>query len=880
MSAVRDLKRARERIRETDSLLAQRFWAGEDVDALVRARAAFFDDLLTGLWRAAPWGEAPPRCALFAVGGYGRGELHPYSDIDVLILVEGDATPLGPAIEAFLQGLWDLKLHIGHSVRTIDECRAAAASDITIATALLERRLLAGPLALDRRIGELYATDEIWPSAKFFRAKRAEQQKRHEHFEDLEYNLEPNIKGSPGGLRDIQTVGWIIKRHFGNADLTDLSGRGFLTADEATTLYEGRRFLWKVRFGLHLTAGRNEDRLLFDNQRVLAQRFGYADSAGQLAVERFMHDYYRYVLALREVNDVLLQHFDEAILRSHYLPDIEPINERFQIRDSYIEVRAPDTFAKQPSALMELFVIMANRRDISGVRAATIRLVRDHLHLIDDDFRNDPEVTRLFIDLLRAPYTLVSQLTRMRRYGVLGRYIPEFGRVIGQMQHDLFHIYTVDAHTMLVIRNMRRFHYRSSQERYPVACHCVKNLPKIELLYIAGLFHDIAKGRGGDHSDLGADDVTAFCRRHRLPEEDTALVAWLVKAHLVMSATAQRKDIHDPAVVHEFALGVATQTRLDYLYALTVADINATNPTLWNAWRAALLRTLYMETRKALRRGLAAPVDRDATVSQSIEAALVRLEPRGIGRIRAETLWSKPDPDFFLQHSTRQVVTITEALHRHDVASGPLVLVSDVAGSVASEGATEIFVYTRDQPKLFAASVIAMDQLGLSIHDARIHTSENALCFNTYIVLDETGQPIGGDTRRKRHIREVLTERLADPQTTVVQRRIPRRLKQFQRPTTAQLSNPLEAPYSVLEIVASDRPGLLARLGVIFVDLDISVHAARIATLGERVEDVFFIRGRDGRQIRDDSTIERVTTTICRRLDQDLMEQPRAEAAP
>jgi [protein-PII] uridylyltransferase len=879
VSAGRDLRRARERIREFDSLLAQRFWAGEDADALVRARATFFDELLTGLWRAAPWPESRERCALFAVGGYGRGELHPYSDIDVLILVEGDAAPLGGAIEVFVQSLWDLKLHIGHSVRSIDECRAAAARDITIATALLERRLLAGPLALDRRIGELFATDEIWPSAKFFRAKRAEQQKRHEHFEDLEYNLEPNIKGSPGGLRDIQTVGWIIKRHFGHTDLDDLSGRGFLTPDEASTLSGGRRFLWKVRFGLHLITGRNEERLLFDNQRVLAQRFGYTDSAGQLAVERFMHDYYRHVLALREVNDVLLQYFDEAILRSHYLPAIEPINERFRIRDSYIEVCSPDVFAKQPAALMEIFVIMANRRDIAGVRAATIRSIRDHLHLIDDEFRHAPEVTKLFIDLLRAPYTLVSQLTRMRRYGVLGRYIPEFGRVIGQMQHDLFHIYTVDAHTMLVIRNMRRFHYRSSESRYPVACHCVKNLPKIELLYIAGLFHDIAKGRGGDHSDLGADDVTEFCRRHRLPEDDTALVSWLVRAHLLMSATAQRKDIHDPEVVHEFALEVKTQTRLDYLYALTVADINATNPTLWNAWRAALLRTLYMETRKALRRGLGAPVDRDATISQSIEAALVRLEPRGIDRARAEALWSKPDPDFFLQHSTRQIVAITEALNRHDVANGPLVLVSDVGGSVASEGATEILIYTRDQPKVFAASVIAIDQLGLSIHDARIHTSENALCFNTYIVLDETGQPIGADARRKRHIRDELTRRLADPQTVVVQRRIPRRLRQFQRPTTARITNPLEATYSVLEIVASDRPGLLARLGVIFIDLDIAVHAARITTLGERVEDVFFISDQEGRQIRDPAVIARLTATICRRLDQDLLDPPRAEAA-
>jgi [protein-PII] uridylyltransferase len=587
-----------------------------------------------------------------------------------------------------------------------------------------------------------------------------------------------------------------------------------------------------------------------------------------------MHDYYRHVLSLREVNDILLQHFDEAILRAHYEPEIEPINERFQIRDNYIETRDAGVFRACPPALMELFVIMANRRDISGVRAATIRQVRDHLDLIDETFRNDPNVTRQFIELLRAPYTLVSQLTRMRRYGVLGRYIPEFGRVIGQLQHDLFHIYTVDAHTMMVIRNMRRLHYRSSQEKFPVAYHCVKSLPKIELLYIAGLFHDIAKGRGGDHSTLGAHDVVAFCRRHGLDDEDTELVAWLVRVHLLMSATAQSKDLNDPVVIREFASEVHTERRLDYLYTLTVADINATNPTLWNGWRATLMRQLYMETRKALRRGLNLPVDRGAYIERHKSEALAKLVERGIPRERALALWDNPDPEFFLQHSAGQIVSLTEAIARHDLSSGPLVLVRDVIGRVSDEGATEIFLYTRDQPRLFAASVIAIDQLGLSIQDARIHTSAGSLCFNSYIVLDESGHSISADTARCRHIERTLTAQLSDinQYPELAKRRIPRRLKQFPRPTQAELSNDTELPWSVLRVVASDRPGLLARLGIIFVELGINVHNAKITTLGERVEDLFYITGRDGAPIRDAEQMQSVTRTICERLDQHLNE--------
>ena len=862
-----DTAELRRRIDLADERLNDRFWSGEDAEILVAERARFFDAFLVEIWQHAfPYRDD---MALLAVGGYGRGELHPGSDIDLLILVRNRRR--NEDIAAFVRLLWDLKLDIGHSVRTVADCRREAAGDITVATALIERRRLSGSDILCAKLDEAFEAKRpwrrgVWPSRKFFAAKRTEQAERHAQFDDVEYDLEPNIKGSPGGLRDIQTVGWITRRHLGTSDLSELTRQGYLTPQERGWLSTGRKFLCKVRFGLHLIADRKEDRLLFDHQRSLAERFGYRDSEAQLGVEQFMHDYYRHILELREVNDILLQHFGEAILHGKRAPRIEPINARFQVHNHYMETTSPRVFREHPAALLELFVIMAHRRDIVGVRAATIRLIRDHLELIDDDFRRDPAVTGYFIDLLRAPYTVVSQLTRMRRYGILGRYIPEFGRVVGQMQHDLFHIYTVDAHTMMVIRNMRRFRYPSAAERFPLAMRCVTSLPKIELLYIAGLFHDIGKGRGGNHSTLGAEDAVAFCERHGLSEDETELVEWLVRVHLVMSTTAQHKDIHDPAVVHEFAAEVRTTTRLDYLYALTVADITATNPTLWNGWRATLMHQLYMETRNALTRGLAGGPERAERVAACRDATLDELKERGISRERGLALWGSAGDELFLRHTPPQLAAITGAMHHHDLDSGPLVHLQDVVTEAGGEGATEIFLYTADRPNLFAASVIALDELNLQIHDASIITTESGRCLNSYIVLDERTRPIGDEGDRRRRVRDTLARKLsAEDLTRSARRRVDRRLREFVIPTEANLALGPNDRHSRLRVVCSDRPGLLALVGMLFVELGIGVHRARITTLGERVEDVFVIDA-----IRNPQDVERIERTIRERLDKEV----------
>jgi [protein-PII] uridylyltransferase len=836
-------ERLRAKLTEKDEALADRYWARHNIDDLIEERTAFFDDLIREAWNACIPEKASGDLTLFAVGGYGRGEQFPQSDVDLLIVAKRP-TAWRDEVRAFLHLLYDLNLDVGHSVRRLADCKSEAHKDITVATAMYERRFLTGSEKLSAKLDRIMASKRLWPSDRFFKAKRDEQESRHAQYDNVEYGLEPNLKSSPGGLRDLQTAMWIFQRHFGTDDPKDLERMGALTTQERVWLEDGRRFLWWVRYGLHLLAGRKEDRLQFEFQRGLAERLGFADTDARLGVERFMSLYYEHVLALREVNDIVLQYFDESILREREKPVIEPINERFQIRNHYIEIASESVLAENPSALLEIFVIMANRRDVSGVRADTIRAIRDHLHLIDDAFRQNPENSRLFMDLLKAPYTLVSQLTRMRRYGVLGRYLPEFGQIIGQMQHDLFHIYTVDAHTMMVIRNMRRFHYRSSEEHYPVAYHCVRNLPKVELLYIAGLYHDMGKGRGGDHSELGAVDAVAFCRRHGLTDDDTQLVEWLVKQHLLMSSVAQRKDIYDPDVILEFATEVKSERRLDYLYALTVADINATNPTLWNNWRATLLRQLYGETRKALRRGLESPVDKQATIQACRESALEKLTKRGMSETDVLNIWASGSDDFFLRHTPRQVADVTAAVAEHQGQDGPLVLILERRGQVSEEGATEICIITRDRERLFATTVSALSQLGLSVHDASIHTADNGWCMNSFIVLDASGRPPGRSAAERERLIGSLTKTLSDPEVMLAlpKRRLSRQLKQLPTTTEVTLTPRGGDRRYELTLIAADRPGLLAGVGLLFADLGLDLIAARIATLGERVEDVFTIR--------------------------------------
>ena len=850
--------------------LAVRYWQNDPIEKLMLDLSDGIDAIITKLFHH-QFAETD-KVALFAVGGYGRQELHPGSDIDLLVLAP---KPLKHKrqIELFLQSVFDLNVEVGHSVRDVKSCRNEAKLDITVATALFERRFITGNEALIPDLDKVMSSPRLWPADQFFRAKYDEQVQRHKHYDNVEYNLEPNIKTSPGGLRDIHTALWICKRKFGTTDPQRLVELGVLTSTEMRWLVDGQRFIWWIRFGLHLIAGRKEDRLQFGYQRELAQRLGFVDTESQSGVERFMHHYYRHVLALTEVNDILIQYFTEATVRVRK-SRIEPINDRFQITNNYIEVCSDQVFAQNPAALLEMFVLMANRSDIAGVRASTIRLVRDHLHLIDEDFRNNPKHTKLFIDLLKAPYTLVSQLTRMRRYGILGRYIPAFGKIIGQMQHDLFHIYTVDAHTMMVIRNMRRFRYRASKQDYPVAYHCVHTIPKLELLYIAGLFHDIGKGRGGNHSELGIVDAADFCDRHELSEADTELVCWLVKKHLYMSSVSQREDIYDPDVVRSFAAEVKSEMRLDYLYALTVADINATNPTLWNSWRATLLRHLYNETRKMLRRGSESLVDRAATVAAYQERALERMATSH-PQIKPATIlsiWQNLGDDFFLRHTPPQIAALTSELSLHDLATGPFVAIQDTRGDLPGEGATQIYVYSQDQAQLFATSVVALNQFELSVVDATVSTSNSGICFDTYTVLDASGKPLARDEKVRKAIQARLCEVIQAGATVqaMPKRLLPRRLRELPSPTEVHIRPTTDGLASTVTILAGDRPGLLATISLLFVELELQLLSAKITTLGERVEDTFVVQTKQLAAVGPGEPTYILENTIRQRLDRSI----------
>jgi [protein-PII] uridylyltransferase len=847
--------------------LNMRFAEGEGIRNLVYERALLIDCILHYAWHQFSWGGS---ISLIAVGGYGRGELHPHSDIDLLILRSNNSqTEDAENTQSFLTLLWDIGLNIGHSVRTLNECTQLAKSDVTVATNIMEARVLAGPTSLLAELNLATAHTKIWSNEEFFIAKSEEQDKRHQKYNDTEYNLEPNVKNAPGGLRDIQTIQWVAKRFFNVPTLSALNGKGFFTEAEYATLLYGEEFLWKVRYGLHIVAKRPEERLLFDYQKELASLFGYKDRDGQLAIEQFMHEYYRIVLSLRELNDVLLQFLDEAIINRGTSATVIPINERFQLRDNYIEVIHIKVFEENPSALLEVFVLAAHNKNIIGIRASTIRLIRENRTLIDSNFRQNPLNKKLFLSLLKSPYKLVSQLKRMKRYGILGRYLPEFDRIIGQMQHDLFHIYTVDDHTLNVIEFMRRFLTPGAEEKFPVVAKVARHLPDIELLYIAGLYHDIAKGRGGDHSTLGAEDAIQFCQSHNLSKRETHLVSWLVENHLIMSSTSQKQDLSEPEVIHAFAKCVGDQRHLDYLYVLTVADMNGTNPNIWNNWRASLLQQLYTETKRALRRGLENPIDREEIINETHEAAMALLqEKKNLDEQAIWELWQTAGDDYFLREHSQDIAWHTEAILTQDNPETPLVLITDHIPK-GNLRVTQIFIRAQSQNNIFAAATSALDQLNLDIQDARIYSTVSGYTMDTFYVLDQDGMPVSSTPEKRQAIIDTIANELAlsDHYSDIIKRRTPRQLKYFSAPTRTSISNDLSHQHTILEVVSPDRPGFLARLARIFVEYNIELVTAKISTLGERVEDIFFITDKSGNRLSDPELCENLQKSIQEQLD-------------
>ncbi|WP_018877466.1 MULTISPECIES: [protein-PII] uridylyltransferase [unclassified Thioalkalivibrio] len=842
----------------------QGFRDGMPIAELIHGHARRIDELLKLIWAQKGLADDDRLC-LIAVGGYGRGELHPASDIDIQIILEGEHDRARfDRISDFVTFLWDIGIEVGHSVRSIEDCTREARDDITVATNLIEARYLAGHLGLFNDFRQAIEPDRIWDSRSFYAAKLAEQQARHRRFGETAYRLEPNVKEGPGGLRDIQMIGWVTKRHYGAERIEELVSLGFLREGEFREMMEGQNFLWRVRFALHMLAGRREDRLLFDLQRQLANTFGFVDQNHNRAVEQFMQRYFRTINDLERLNELLLQHFNEAILDDpENLQEPVRIHQRFQLRGGYLEAAHDQVFMIYPPALLEVFRLLQEHPEIQGIRASTIRLIRAHRHLIDGHFRRNPVCRELFMDILRAPRGITSQLRRMNRYGVLGNYLPAFGRIIGRMQYDLFHAYTVDEHTLNVVRNARRLALPEFAHEQPLAHRIHASLERPERLVLAALFHDIAKGRGGDHSELGAHDALHFCQQHGLSDADAGLVAWLVRSHLLMSLTAQRKDISDPEVVLGFAREVATGERLDFLYLLTIADIRGTNPELWNSWKDALLQTLYHATRNVLDRGLDTPPDMDEQIRQTRVEALERLQQQGFDPEQARRLWDELDDEYFLRHSADEIAWHAQALLPLEPDALPLILVRPKT----SRGSTEIFVYAEDHPQIFARITSALTQLGLDIVDARIITTAGGRTLDTFLVLESGGGQTVDAGYRADEIRHALEHELARQGRTPnpATRQLPRRLKHFDVDTRIEFEPAPGGHATRMRLRALDRPGLLSTIGHILGEQGIDVRTARIATAGEQVEDSFLL-SRPGRTPLDAEAQTRLREALLQAL--------------
>lgn len=846
--------------------LKQSYQSGTAVEDIVYGRAQLIDRLIITLFEHI-FSNIKQPVSLVAVGGYGRGELHPGSDIDLMLLLKDkENAQTQEALEKYLLLLWDSHLEIGHSVRTIDECVTESKNDITVATNIMESRLLTGNKDLFTQMKEMTGPGEIWDDRSYFQAKLEEQVHRSGKFNDTAYNLEPNIKESRGGLRDIQMIGWVAKRHFGSKNMQDLVDNKFLRQDELDDLLKCQHLLWRIRCSLHYLSGRREDRLLFDYQRQLAHEFGFKDEPDKKsnhAIEQFMQQYYRTVMELERLNEMLLQLFREAIL---YINEpVEPtiINDAFQVRHGYIEVRHNNVFINKPSALLELFYIMQQHPDIQGVRAETIRLIRKYRYLINDEFRSSNEAKKIFIKIMSQTRGVTHELRRMNRYGILAAYIPAFESIVGRMQYDLFHVYTVDQHTLFVLRNIRRFSVPEFCHEFPLASGIFHHLKKPELLYYAGLFHDIAKGRSGDHAELGAEDALEFCLAHGMAVKDAEQVSWLVRYHLVMSMTAQRKDISDPEVIKNFAEIMRNLENLDCLYLLTVADIRGTNPEQWNSWKDKLLIELYSKTAALLHKGVEHQADRLENIQENQTSALRTLDSRGLSSIQVHKIWDNFTSEYFLRHTPNEIVWHTHLIF--DSGEDPDLLID--ARVEKQTDSLELLVYTASRDHIFANIVSVIGQMTLNVVNAQIVNCKNGYALETFRIIADNKSPEFLD-HAAIEIVPKLKEKLSAPEDNLPDTvwTIPGKHKHFDVPTLVEFESLEHTNITRLHIDTADRPGLLADIAKTLIDCHVRLLSAKISTAGEKALDYFDITDTRSGKMLTKKTQEQLRNAILNNL--------------
>ncbi|MCV6637300.1 [protein-PII] uridylyltransferase [Candidatus Albibeggiatoa sp. nov. NOAA] len=863
-----EIKVFRQALEQGHEVLKQRFLETKNASGYVFHRSWLIDQVLQqALSHICIW--IADEIALIAVGGYGRGELHPSSDIDILIILAQEPNDdMRECLERFITFLWDIKLEVGHSVRTLAECEQEARDDITVATNLMEARLLMGGESLFHKMQQLVGPRSMWSSRDFFAEKCNEQAKRYAKYHDTSYNLEPNIKEGPGGLRDIQTVAWVAKRHLGASTLHDLVQQGFITDGEYQSLIEGQEFLWQIRCFLHFHSKRREDRLLFDFQRTLAEDFDYLDKEGKLAVEQFMKKYYRTVMSLNTLNDLLLQVFQEHILYDDSNDKVIAVNKRFQIRKGFIEVTHDRVFVNYPFALLEVFLLMQQHPEVKGVRAHTLRLIYQHVYLIDDAFHRDLRARSLFYEILHQPSGITRALRLMNRYGVLGAYIPNFGRIVGQMQYDLFHVYTVDQHTLFVVRNLRRFCVKEYQHEFPLCTEIVHTLPKLELMYLAGLFHDIAKGRGGDHSELGEKDALTFCHEHGFSDHDARLVSWLVRNHLMMSTTAQREDTSDPSVINNFAQRVQDKMHLDYLYVLTVADIRATSPKLWNGWKNTLLADLYHKTLHVLEYGSDQTLDKQYQVQDIQANARDLLAGSDLSDEKIQFLWSQLGDEYFLRSTPQAIASETQTIIQHQSSDKSLVLERH-----DPHGGTELVLFMRDRDYLFAETTQYLERKAITIVDAYVIPTDSEHSLGGYTILDSDKRTVIQDSERmdeiKQGLEEVLNRDVNEPFCPITHH-MSRQLKHFPVPTRISFTQDSANNHTIMEVITTDRPGVLSRIAQAFLHCEVILKKAKIGTFGSRVEDIFFVTDKNNNMLFSADQLDCLREYLSELLDEDI----------
>jgi [protein-PII] uridylyltransferase len=858
MSSVPDVDLSRATALKADYKLAktrllERFRQASTVESLMVSLARTTDVALCGAWHAC---ELPPSLALVAVGGFGRGELAPHSDIDILVLLPDDApiAPLEARIERFIGLAWDLGLELGSSVRSVSQCLEEAAHDVTVLTSLLEARCITGSHALFDEFARRYRA-ALDPRA-FFQAKVLEMRQRHAKFQDTPYALEPNIKESPGGLRDLQLILWITRAAgFGNS-WQELEARGLVTEREARELERNEGFLKALRARLHVVAGRRQDIFVFDLQTAVAESFGYKPTATKRASEQLMRRYYWAAKAVTQLATILIQNI-EAQLFPNTSGITRVLSERYVEKQGMIEIMSDDVFEREPNAILEAFLLYELTPGVKGLSARTLRALYNARDAMDQRWRRDPENRRLFMEILKQPAGITHAVRLMNQTSVLGRYLLNFRRIVGQMQHDLYHVYTVDQHILMVLRNLRRFAVAEHAHEYPFCSQLITGFERPWVLYVAALFHDIAKGRGGDHSTLGMADARRFCREHGIEPGDGELIVWLVQHHLTMSQVAQKQDTSDPVVIRRFAGLVGDERHLTALYLLTVADIRGTSPKVWNAWKGKLLEDLYRTTLAVL--GGASPDTHSELKSRQEEAlALLRLET--VPEYAHKVLWDKLDVGYFLRHDAADIAWQTRVLYRHVETAVPIVR----ARPAPVGDALQVLVYVKDRPDLFAGICAYFDKNALSVLDARVSTTRHGYALDNFIVQHTEDDVHYRDIANL--VEQELGARLAAEGTLLPEPskgRLSRLSRTFPITPRVDLRADDRGQYYILSVSANDRPGLLYSIARVLAEHRVGVQSARINTLGERVEDLFLL---DGHGLSDNRLQIQVETELLRAI--------------